>query len=442
MNKVMLLAGASIVVLSTVVQAMGPEDIREYAGSNSHHVSISNKPKQEKLSAKDIVDFTRFSYSVAKTGWKQEDKAIFNKLINEGWKLDVFEGTTGSAANQVGSVSGLLAFKDDHVVIATRGTQMLNGADWQTNTRLYSSPYRKFLGLFSKNEAEKERAIGAQNFGGVSGEAAGGFLQTHLSSWDYIKNAILQHAKATGKSTQDFHYTVTGHSQGGAKAQLNALGLLTDRDLDIGTHTLEKSGIGFAADTQEIDPLKRSFIASNKEVDGIEDLGKSGFYGVAQDNLELSGFYGTAKTTESKNEDNVDIVVFESPGVVSQEMAKNMDAIMGKSNLLRIENSFDPVPQVGLYGRAGTEAKINAIGLNPHGMGTIAPPVLKDNVIDNHRAKVAAEKAAATKAAQPSKTATQSVSKGGVIASLKADAKAFIGHSKSVLRSVKNLFGF
>jgi hypothetical protein len=343
---------------------------------------VSQNQESQKLPADLIVDFAKFSYSVdKKAGWSEGDKTIYNKLINDGWILDAFDGTTGTANNQVESVSGLLAFKDDQVVIATRGTEMTNWYDWMTNFRFSRSPITRF---FAADEANKASAITAQFFGGVDGEVANGFLQTHLSSWDYIKEAILKRAQTLGKSTKDLQYTITGHNKGAAKAQLNALNLLTDSTLAIG-----------------VDYLEKSFIGSNST---MEELG-------------MSGFYGMGIKSEPENKGNVDITVFESPRVFSDTTAEQVNGIFGIGNLVRVENKSkdgidsDPVihltPAFMGFGHAGTAIDVDAgFFVGRHMMGNVGAQAI--DAIEKHRETVA-QKALETEEsapASPSATAT------------------------------------
>ena len=184
MSKTVLLTSASVIIFSAATYA-NPEfdqraDVDTLVGMSAHTFIeksngneidlstpiLSEETVSQKLPADLIVDFAKFSYSVdKKAGWQTTDKAIYNKLINDGWILDAFDGTTGTANNQVESVSGLLAFKDDQVVIATRGTEMTNWNDWMTNVRFSRSPITRFFA----DESNKLGAITAQFFGGVEG---------------------------------------------------------------------------------------------------------------------------------------------------------------------------------------------------------------------------------------------------------------------------------
>jgi|GEM_PF-3391058 len=344
MNKKALLTTASFILSTAIAHAdvsmredynfeIGPITTpKTYIMENmKSQPQLSLQPLDEKktdsLPASLIVAFAEFAYSVDNNqGWDTGDKEIYNMLINDGWQLDPFIGTTGAADNQVESVSGLLAFKDNHVVIATRGTEMDNWNDWLTNFRFSRSP----IGRIFPSEANKISAITAQFFG-VDGEIANGFLQTHLSSWDYIQKAIMKYAVSSGKSTKDLRYTITGHSMGAAKAQLNALRLLTDSTLGIGVSEVEKSFMD----------------------DYYEDLGMSGFYGMAQ-------------KSAPKNPGNVETIVFESPRVFSDITAEHVNRIMGE-NLFRVENGnqvfADPViflpPESLGFKHAGQAIEIN-----------------------------------------------------------------------------------
>ncbi|MCE3230967.1 MAG: Lipase (class 3) [Alphaproteobacteria bacterium] len=359
MTKKFLLTGASIVAMGTAAQAE-PFDGQNWSDQGKIATSFQREAPAkndlyEKLSPEVIADFTQFSYDVNKKGWEQSKKAI--QLTEDGWKLDAFKGTTGTATHQVESMSGLLAFKGDHVVIATRGTEQTNLNDWATNARFSRSPVVRFFA----SETNKLSAITAQFFGGVEGEVANGFLQTHLSSWDYIKEAIMNHAQSIGKSTSELHYTITGHSKGAAKAQLNALSLLTDPELAIGTNYLEKSFL------------------EHSDLEGEDD------------------FLGVANMATAKNRGNVDTVVFESPRVFSNTTAQQVDA-MGQG-LTRIENrgdwSVDPVVHVTPaflgFNHAGATINIDSGG-NPverHLMNVVREPATK--AITKHRETLSSE---------------------------------------------------
>jgi Lipase (class 3) len=326
------------------------------------HLCTETKTENSRLPARTIVDFTNFSYSTNKKAWKEKDKELYNRFINDGWKLDPFNGTTGSASDQIESVSGLLAFKDYQVVIATRGTEMTNWDDWKTNFRFSRSPFVKFFA--DEDESNKIEAINAQLFNGLDGEIANGFLQTHFSSWEYIRKSIQEYAKSIGKSPKDLTYTITGHSKGAAKAQLNALNLLTDSALGIG-----------------VDYLEKSFIFNDPDISS---------------SIMGSGFLGVAKKTEPKNKGNVEAIVFESPRVFDVKAAGKVDAIIGKGNLGRVENISrmspdwdDPVTKVSpeFFGfqHAGTPIRINAGGtfVTRHMMGNVGEAAI--TAIEEHR---------------------------------------------------------
>ena len=262
------------------------------------------------LTTANVLDFAKLAYSANhQEDWADEEKAIYLKLaIEEGWELCPFNGTTGAAANQVESVSGFIAFKEDHVVIATRGTEMTSWNDWQTNFRFSRSP---FLRMFSNEERNKISIATAQRFNGLEGEIANGFLQTHLSSWDFIRDAILKRAEFLGVPPSKLKITVTGHSLGGAKAQLVGVNLVTDHALSIGVHKIEDSFLGEA------------------------------------------DFYSPSIYSESENPENIEVIVFGSPSVFAGEAAEQVEKILGE-DIYRIENndpkffkSFDLVDLVG-----------------------------------------------------------------------------------------------
>lgn len=377
MIKKMLLISAAILIFDSPTYALDA-----YVGSHHFQSTPASKLRPEfsvgteanqlsaqKVSAELLVDFAKFTYSANKQEWEAYDHQLFSRLVNDGWKFELFNGTTGSANNQVESISGLLAFKDKHVVIATRGTEATNLDDWTTNVRFARSPFYR---LFSMEEAQKEGQIGAQ-FLNVDGGLANGFLQTHLSSWEMIKQSILNYAQQVGVTPQELQYTITGHSKGAAKAQLNAVNLLTDKDLAIGVNCLEKS-----------------LLVSEAEVPGISDLG-------------ASLFYAPALYSEPQNTGNVEAVVFESPRVFSDQAASQVERILGKDYLLRIENrgrfDVDPVvhvsPESFGFKHAGTKGEIdNGFFVGRHFMENVGGPAV--GVIDAHRANVAAQASAAS----------------------------------------------
>lgn len=243
-----------------------------------------------------MLNFAKLAYSAnQQEEWGDEEKEIYHRLaIEEGWEICPFNGTTGAATNQVESISGFIAFKGHHVVIATRGTEMTNPNDWMTNFRFSRSP---FLRMFSSEERNKISAATAQLFG-FGGEIANGFLQTHLSSWDFIRDAILKRSEFLGVSPSNLKITVTGHSLGGAKAQLIGVNLVTERALDIGVHKLEASF------------------------------------------LDEDGFYSPSVYSDSENPQNVEVIVFGSPNVFTEEAAEKVEKILGE-DVYRVENN-DP----------------------------------------------------------------------------------------------------
>lgn len=338
MNKLILLASVSIAVSASVAQATEAVDASELS---THRIKNTSSPA--KLDAKTAMDFANFSYSANKKAWGDKDQQLFDKLLNDGWKLAPISGTTGFS-KQVESASAVLGFKDDQVVIATRGTEMLNGSDWGTN-------------IWNKKTSKQ----GLSNlFHHVGGNVATGFLTTHESSWDEINAAIAAYAASIGKKPSDLQYTILGHSLGGAKALLNGVKTLTDADLNIGEQVT----------------LEKSFVEPNT------DLGMSGFYGIGK--------------KEIKNAGNVEVILLEAPRVGDKDAAKDIENIVGKENILRIENGWDIVPHVSpgflRFKHAGTQLKINAKGWNTHGMGTIGDEAIK--AIEAHRAKVSAQKTA------------------------------------------------
>jgi hypothetical protein len=388
MSKSLLLASVSVIIFSSATFAKIPNADIDHSSAidtvgnmltksmvrDQKEVDLHSQPtpkavEYQRLPAELVADFAKFSYTVNKNkdSWKEEEQAIYNKLINQGWVLDTFKGTTGTANNQVESESGLLAFKDGQVVIATRGTEMTNWYDWMTNFRFSRSP----LGRLYSDEANKISSITAQAFYGVDGEIANGFLQTHLSSWDYIKEAIIKYAASIGKTPAELDYTITGHSKGAAKAQLNALHLLTDSTLAVGLESLEASTI------------------LTKSTAGL-DLTES------QLDIWGSGFYMPSVKSDPKNKGNLEIVAFESPHVFSNETAAQANKIIGTDKLVRIENEgvydFDPVTKVTPkflgFDHAGTKVGVDGKGtfVGRHGLGNVRDAAIL--AIDAHRAKV------------------------------------------------------
>jgi len=153
-------------------------------------------------------------------------------------------------------------------------------------------------------------------------------------------------------------YTITGHSKGAAKAQLNALNLLTDSELGIGIKYLEESFI-------------------------------------YRDDL-MGSFVGMSKKSEPENQGNVEAVVFESPRVFSDTTTKQANKIIGRENLVRVENrskdgiglDTDPVvhltPEFLGFGHAGTTVEIEGQGtaVTRHMMsnvGEVAIPAIEEH---------------------------------------------------------------
>lgn len=263
------------------------------------HVTDSQEAAQylkkfDRLPTANVLDFAKLAYSTNQDGeWSEEEREIYGKLaIEEGWEICPFTGTTGAATNQVESTSGFIAFKEDHVVIATRGTEMTNLNDWMTNIRFSRSP---FLRMFSSEERQKVSAATEQTFG-FGGEIANGFLQTHLSSWDFVREAIRERSEFLGVSPGELKITVTGHSLGGAKAQLIGANLVTEPVLDIGVHKIEGSFIG-------------------------ED-----------------GFYSPSVYSKPENPQNIEVIVFGSPNVFTDEAAEEVEKILGQ-DVYRVENN-------------------------------------------------------------------------------------------------------
>lgn len=188
---------------------------------------------------------------------------------------------------------------------------MTNFNDWATNFRVSRNPFASvfsYITGFVSSATQKICQTSAQLFAGaVHGQIHNGFLQTHLSSWEEIKNEILSYSRHLGLHPRDLSYTLLGHSKGAAKAQLNALHLVTDQDLKIG-HT---------------DLLEKSFNMTNSFV---QELGLS------------SGFYGILKETSPVNSGNVKTIVFESPRVFFWDSAPQVENILKRENIIRIEN--------------------------------------------------------------------------------------------------------
>ena len=164
--------------------------------------------------------------------------------------------------------------------------------------------------MFSSEEKNKISAITGQFFG-FEGEIANGFLQTHLSSWDFIKNAILKRSEFLGVPPGDLKIIVTGHSLGGAKAQLIGVNLVTEHALGIGVHKAEGS-----------------------------------FF-------DEDGFYSPSTYSKPENPKNIEVIVFGSPNVFTGEAAEEVEKILGE-DIYRIENNdpkflrgFDLVDVVG-----------------------------------------------------------------------------------------------
>jgi hypothetical protein len=315
------------------------------------------------LSSTSIGHFTKLSYDAhGHDDWEQLESATY--LQTKGWSFVAFDGTTGAAGKQVASCSGVLGMNASHVVLSTRGTKMTSLDDWLTNFRFSRNPIASLFSFLFPETTNKIHQISCQVFGGhVHGEVANGFLQTHLSSWDAIKSHIIKYAEQMGLQPSDLTYTCVGHSKGAAKAQLNALHLLTDEDLNIGN----------IITVQEEFDMTASF---------VRELGLT------------SGFICLAQKSEPVNAGNVKTVVFESPHVFDSLAAPCVESILEKPNVLRIENrklgsAFlfrDTVVDVApTFTHIGTCAPVDGNGMimaNRHPLGKVVTS--SKTVIDDH----------------------------------------------------------
>ncbi|MEN8236721.1 MAG: hypothetical protein ABFQ95_04165 [Pseudomonadota bacterium] len=278
----------------------------------------------------------RFGYAQLCYKANSSDQTEFNKraadLEAEGWKVDFLVGTTGTAATQVKSTMGLMAYRGSQVVIATKGTQSLN--DWKTNVRssrhgLSQRAFHSLMGLFTNYYNNKEAIIAAQHIG-LAGEVHNGFLQTHLSMWDQVKQNLKNYVEKEDLTYQDLSIETLGHSLGGALQDLNQAHLLQDSTLGLGVQTLESSFV----DTD----------------------------------LDMSGFYGL-KLAERKANDNVRGTAFEAARAFTTAVAKEFNGVVGAGNSPHVDNRGDIVPALPFtivgYKSAGDQVGIDTNHFHP-----------------------------------------------------------------------------
>lgn len=149
---------------------------------------------------------------------QKDDKKIYDDLIayytQDGWSIQELLGTTGWGTNKVSSIMGIMAFRDKQVVVATRGTEKSNVNDWQTNFDITK--------------------VDAQPILGIKGRVHRGFLETHTSIYDGVKDGLENYADLLNCTIADLQIDTTGHSLGGAQQDLMLVHLLTDSSLGLG----------------------------------------------------------------------------------------------------------------------------------------------------------------------------------------------------------------
>lgn len=205
--------------------------------------ALSEKTTTPEMTFAQKLNFADLAYKAEKN-----DPTIYNQMVqqlnNEGWAVKRLKGTTGIAQNQTESTMGIIAFRGKEVVISIRGTKMKNADDWITDFRFDRDIFGKlYANLIGNQEFDlKNEAIGAQ-FLGVNGNIHNGFLQTHLSMWPEIRQAILDYANSLDCQVSDLKFQTIGHSLGGAQQDLILVHLLNDSQLGLGKETLEASSI-------------------------------------------------------------------------------------------------------------------------------------------------------------------------------------------------------
>ena len=314
----------------------------------------------------ELTNDQRVSFAQLPCEANTADQTIFKQSVSQlhqdGWAVDILEGTTGSASAQATSNMGIMAYKGNKVVIATRGTAKTNLNDWTSNVRsnrngVVRGVFHTLAGMFTDHYKNKEDFIAAQYLN-LNGAVHNGFLQTHNSMWDKVKQNIQNHAKKQGVAVSDLEFETVGHSMGAAQQDLNQVHLLTDSTLGLGTKVVE-------------DEFQDN------------DLGMS--------------FIGLKKTERIENR-NVRGTAFEAPNAFTTDAGKDFNERVGKGNSPHIHNAYDLVPYLPAnavgYAAVGDQIAIDSSHRNPvaaHLIKNIRPTAVE--ALDQHdqgQSKVAA----------------------------------------------------
>lgn len=235
---------------------------------------------------------------------QKNDKKIYDDLIahytQDGWSIQELLGTTGWGTNKVSSIMGIMAFRDKQVVVATRGTEKFNMNDWQTNL-----------------DIAKVDALPAL---GIKGRVHRGFLETHTSIYDGVKDGLENYADLLNCAVADLQIDTTGHSLGGAQQDLMLVHLLTDSSLGLG---------------------------------------------------------GRANSDNDPNAGRVRGLAIAAPDVFSQSTIGEVATVIGEGNVEHIKNAWDPVPRI--YGNIGF-GKLNDSVRIDAGQVAIGAHVMNENV--------------------------------------------------------------
>ena len=133
---------------------------------------------------------------------KEIGQEEYEKLLKEGWSATTFKGRYGVGGDKAKEAhAGVVFTKGKQVVISYRGSGKPNEApeDWVTNVRV---------------ESTSAEAIG------LNGRVHKGFLDAALSSVDAVDEIVNDYMKLNGYTINDMEIVITGHSLGGAIAQV------------------------------------------------------------------------------------------------------------------------------------------------------------------------------------------------------------------------------